>query len=252
MRSGDTFPDDQAYIFFNDAFVEAVEDLTVAQREELLADVVALCRNPAGTRPLSGRNGQNLAGWNTLDVLQRKYRVVFVSRVEVVEDHPVGMIEVLVAGPRRADAAYDMADALRRSGRISDEQMTVVWEALTLLDTIAEQVGLDGWDYRPEPAPAGMIKAAVAAGILDEATANVLSKDELEAAMNSGWDDEGHPNPTAALAAAMQRARTGIDPLNLTRIMQRRYDPRCDAVLPRTQKRCIRRQGHPGAHRSTV
>lgn len=252
MRPGEIFPDEQAYIFFNDAFVESIEDLTPGKREELISDVVRLCRNPSGTHTLSNRRGQKLAGWNTLDVLQKEYRVVFTSRIDVVDGQPVGMVEVLVAGPRRADAAYDMAEALRRSGRISDEQLTEIWEALTLLDTVAEQVGLDGWDFQPEPAPPGMVKAAVAAGILDDETASVLSKDELEAAMNNGWSADGQPDPIAALAAAMERARSGVDLLNLTRIMEGRKAPRCEVVLPRTQKQCIRRQGHPGAHRSAV
>lgn len=251
MRSGETFPEDQAYIFFNDAFLESIADLTVQRREDLLADVVALCGNPAGTHPLSNRGGQKLAGWNTLDVLQKEYRVVFTSRVDVDEEgRPAGMIEVLVAGPRRAEAAYDMAEALRRSGRIDDEQMTEVWDALTLLDTVAEQVGLDGWDYRPEPAPRGMIKAAVVAGILDEDTASALSKDELEAAMSAGWDADGNPDPVAALSAAMRRARGGVRMFDLTRIMEGRKEPRCGVVLPRTRQRCIRRRDHPGAHRA--
>ncbi len=252
MRHGESFPDDQAYVLFNDAFIESVEPLTVAERESLIADVLALCRNPAGLHPLSNKGGQKLAGWNTLDVLRKEYRVVFTSRIDVVDGHQVGMIEVLVAGPRRAEAAYDMAEALRRSGRISDEQMTEVWQALALLDTVAEQVGLDGWDYRPEPAPSGMVRAAVVAGILDDATARSLSKDEIEAAMANGWNDQGDPDPVAALSAAMRRARCGVEALNLTRIMQGRDEPRCGATLPRTGQPCIRRHGHPGAHRATV
>lgn len=252
MRQGEHFPDDQEYILFNDAFVESVEPLTPSEREDLVADVVALCTNPAGLHPLSNKGGQKLAGWNTVDVLHKQYRVVFASRVDAVGTQQVGMTEVLVAGPRRADAAYDMADALRRSGRISDEQMTEVLEALALLDTVAEKVGLDGWDYRPEPAPAGMVKAAVVSGILDERTANALSKDELEAAMANGWDDQGNPDPVAALAAAMRRARSSVEPLDLTRIMQGREEPRCGVIMPRTHRPCIRRRGHPGAHRATV
>lgn len=252
MPPGETFPDDQAYLFFNDAFVESVEHLTVTERETLLADVVALCRNPGGSHTLSTTRGQTLAGWNTVDVLQREYRVVFASRIETVGGEQVGMIEVLVAGPRRASAAYDMAEALRRSGRIGEEQMSEVWEALSLLDAVAEDIGLEGWDYRPEPAPPGMAKAAVAAGILDPETAGALSKDELEAAMESGWDDHGNPDPVSALGAAMRRARTGVESLDLTRIMSERKEPRCGVVLPRSQKTCVRRHGHPGPHRSSA
>lgn len=85
MRTGEKFPEDQAYIEFNDAFVESLERLTLTQRESVIAEVVALCRNPAGTHPLSNRGGQKLAGWNTLDVLQKEYLVVFASRVDVVD-----------------------------------------------------------------------------------------------------------------------------------------------------------------------
>ncbi|MFI5622420.1 hypothetical protein ACIA03_03045 [Nocardioides sp. NPDC051685] len=251
MRASERFPDDQAYVEFNDAFVESLEPLTIAQRESLLADVVALCRNPAGAHPLSNRGGQKLAGWNTLDVLQKEYRVVFASRVDVVDGTPVGMIEVLVAGPRRAAAAYDMAAALVRSGRIDPDLMTEVWEVLALVEVVAEEVGLDGWDYRPEPAPPGMVKAAVVAGILDEATATNLSKDELEAAMTHGWDADGNPDPVAALGAAMRRARAGVEPFDLTRVMSGRREPRCGAILRRAKRPCIRREGHPGPHRSS-
>lgn len=251
MRTGEKFPEDQAYIEFNDAFVESLERLTLTQRESVIAEVVALCRNPAGTHPLSNRGGQKLAGWNTLDVLQKEYLVVFASRVDVVDGVPVGMIEVLVAGPRKAEAAYDMASALVRSGRIDPDLMTEVWEVLSMVELVAEKVGLDGWDYRPEPAPAGMVRAAVAAGVLDERTATALSKDELEAAMTAGWDSDGNPDPVAALGAAMWRARAGVEPLDLTRIMAGRTAPRCGAILKRVQRPCIRRQGHPGPHRSS-
>ena len=252
MRQGDRFPDDQAYISFNDAFVESLEELTEQQRVDIIAEVIRLCENPSGNHPLSNRNGQNLAGWNTVDVLNKQYRVVFVSRVEEVAGRSVGTIEVLVAGPRRNDAVYDMASMLVKTGRITEDEMTEVWESLALLETVAEDVGLDGWDYRPEPAPEGLVKSAVAAGLLDEDTAVALSKDEINAAMEEGWGVDGKPDSLSALAAALRRARGGIDAVDVTRVVKDRHEPRCDAVMKRTEKRCIRRKRHPGAHRSTV
>lgn len=146
MRSGAHFPDDQAEIVFNDVFVEYLDQLTPGERESVQADVVALCTNPVGTHPLSNRGGPDrLAGWNTLDVLAKEHRVVFASRTQ----DGVGVVEVLCAGPRRADAAYDLANALLATGRLSAQEVTEIWQALTLLDVITEQVGLDGWDYRP-------------------------------------------------------------------------------------------------------
>lgn len=252
MQAGQKFPDDQAFISFNDAFVESLEDLTPQQRIDVVAEVVALCNNPVGNHTLSNRPGQNLAGWNTLDVLQKQYRVVFASRVEEVDGQPVGHIEVLVLGPRKADAVYDMAHALRSTGRLTEDELTEIWDALALLDTVAEDVGLDGWDYRPEPAPPGLIKAAVASGILDQETASALTKDEINAAMEHGWDDTGTLDPTGALAAALRRARAGVEALNLTSIVTNRSAPRCNAVMKRTLKRCVRRIDHPGPHRATT
>lgn len=251
MQAGQQFPDDQAFIYFNDAFVESLEDLTPQQRIDVVAEVLTLCENPVGNHMLSNRPGQNLAGWNTLDVLQKEYRVVFASLIEEVNGQPVGYVEVLVLGPRKADAVYDMAEALRRTGRLTEDELTEVWEALALLDTVAEDVGLDGWDYRPEPAPSGLIKAAVASGVLDQSTASALTKDEINAAMEHGWDDTGALDPVGALAAALRRARNGVEPLNLTRIVANRGKPRCDAIMKRTLKRCIRRVDHPGPHRAT-
>jgi hypothetical protein len=253
VQPGEKFSDDQAFLLFNDAFIESLEDLAPQQRIDVLAEVVTLCANPGGNHTLSNRPGQKLAGWNTLDVLQEEYRVVFASRIEEVDGQPVGHIEVLVLGPRKADAVYDMAEALRNTGRLSEDELTEVWEALALLDTVAEDVGLDGWDYRPEPAPIGLIRSVVAAGVLDEETASAMTKDEIHAAMEHGWDEEtGALDPTGALAAALQRARAGVEALNLTRILGSRKKPRCGAVMKRTLKRCIRRKDHPGPHRATV
>lgn len=246
MRPGETFPGDQAEIVFNDVFVEYLDQLTDDEAESVLIDVVALCHNPAGTHPLSNRGNDRLAGWNTLDVLKKQHRVVFSSRVVA----GTGTVEVLCAGPRRAEAVYDLANALVRTGRLEPAEVTEIWQVLTLLDVLAEEVGLDGWDYLPPAGPAGMVRAAVAAGLLDEATAQLLAKDELEAAMEHGWGPDG-ADPVAALRAALRRARAGVDPGDLTGVMRHRGQDRCGAVMPRTGRHCTRRAGHPGVHRST-
>ncbi|NUR14784.1 hypothetical protein [Terrabacter sp. C0L_2] len=247
MKAGEHLPDDQAEIVFNDVFVEYLEGLNVQDRESVLVEVLSLCRRPGGSHPLSNRNsGDRLAGWNTVEVLNREHRVVFASRIE----SGVGVIEVLCAGPRRADAAYDLANSLIATGRLTPDEVTEIWQALALLEVIAEEVGLDGWDYRPPPAPAGMIKTAVAAGLLDEHTAQLLSKDELEAALENGWGEQG-PDPVAAVRAALNRARTGVDVGDLTRVLGDRATDRCGAILPRAGAACIRKLGHPGAHRSS-
>lgn len=248
MRAGGTFPGDQAEIVFNDVFVEYLEALPAAQRRSVLVEVTSLCANPSGDHPLSNRTATDqLAGWNTLEVLNKEHRVVFSSHVI----GGVGTIEVLCAGPRRAEAAYDLASALIRTGRLEPEEVTEIWQVLTLLDVLAEEAGLDGWDYAPPAAPQGMVRAAVAAGLLDEATARLLSKDELEAAMSHGWG-AGGADPVAALRAAMARARAGVDAGDVVGQVLRRREGRCAVVLPRTHQVCIRKAGHPGAHRSTA
>jgi len=130
----------------------------------------------------------------------------------------VGLVEVLFAGPRRASAAYDLANSLIATGALTDDEIVEIWQALTLLDIVAEKVGLDGWDYRPAAAPEGLVRAAVASGVLDEFTARLLSSDEITAAMANGWTDSG-PDPAAALKAALLRARAGVDPGNITRVL---------------------------------
>src|SRR5690606_11375933 len=143
-----------------------------------------------------------LAGWNTLDVLGGHRRVVY--KATVVDG--TGLIEVLCLGPRSDNEVYDVAVGLRDAGLLDEDEVTDLWDALALLDVLEEDVGLDGWDYRPPPAPDGMVRAAVAAGLLDETTASALSKPELEAAMAQGWGASG-PDPAAALIAALEQAR---------------------------------------------
>jgi hypothetical protein len=246
VRRGDRFPGNQAQIVFSEPFIEYLEaHLTAQQREAVLVEVVALCANPAGSHPLSNRGSTDrLAGWNTIDVLDKEHRVVFASRVL----DGVGLVEVLCAGPRRASAAYDLANNLIATGALTDDEVVEIWQALTLLDIVAEKVGLDGWDYRPPAAPDGLVRAAVASGVLDEVTARLLSSDEITAAMTEGWTDSG-PDRAAALKAALLRARAGVDPGDITKVLTARSTNRCDAVLPRTGDRCVRKVSHPGAHR---
>ena len=136
-----------------------------------------------------------------------------------------------------------------KSGALTAEEVTQLWDALSLVEVIAEDVGLDGWDYRPPPAPDGMVKAAVASGLLDAETAALLSKDELEAAMDKGWGDDGKVDSARALRAALERARGRVDYPRPAPIHNRAKD-RCGSLMPRAGTRCIRINGHPGPHRS--
>lgn len=244
MRRGERFPANAAELGLTDLFVEQLVRLTTSQREDVLVDLVRLCDDPGGKHPLRAP----LAGWNTLDVLAGHQRVVY--RATVVDG--VGLIEALCLGPRTDSEVYDMAVALRDAGVLSEAELTQLWDALAILDVVAEQVGLDGWDFRPEAAPEGMRRAAVASGLLDEQTAALLSRDEIEAAMAAGWGAEG-PDPAAALVAALERARSRavpISPDEAAVILASRARDRCGAILPRAQRPCVRRLGHPGPHRS--
>ncbi len=244
MRRGERFPADAAELGLTDVFVEQLVELTAPQREDVLVGLVRLCDDPGGKHPLR----TPLAGWNSLEVLGGHQRVVY--RAFVVDG--VGLIEALCLGPRTDSEVYDMAVGLRDAGVLSEAELTDLWDALAILDVVAEQVGLDGWDFLPEPAPEGMRRAAVASGLLDEETAELLSRDELEAAMSAGWGPDG-PDPSAALVAALERARSRAVPLSpdeAATILSARTRDRCGVVLPRAQRPCVRRTGHPGPHRS--
>lgn len=240
MRRGSRFAADQAEIVFSEVFVEQLEALSEPEVVDVLTDVQVLCRDPAGKHPLS----RDLAGWNALEVLTGHKRVVY----KASEPDGVGLVEVLCLGPRSDSAVYDMAAALRDSGALTVEEVTQVWEALSLLDVVAERVGLDGWDFRPPPAPEGMIRAAVAAGVLEMDVARLLSQDEIEAALTGGWGPRG-PDPRQALRAALERARSNVG-FHERQVIERRADDRCEALMPRAQAHCIRRAGHPGPHRA--
>ena len=240
MRRGGRFAGDQAELVFSDKAVEQLDEFTAADQVSVLADVVALCGDPSGKHPLSGA----LAGWNTLVVLAGRKRVVF----KASEYDSVGLLEVLCLGPRSDNEVYDIAVALVGTGVLAADEVTQLWEALVVLDVVAESVGLNGWDYRPPPAPQGMVRTAVSAGLLDEGTAALLSKDELAAAMEAGWGPAG-ADPARALRAALERARTRVEFPGLAAITGRAKD-RCGALMPRAAVRCIRADGHPGPHRS--
>lgn len=241
MRRAERFPNSQAEVVFGDIFVEQLESLSEHERLDVLGAVIALCENPAGKHPLRA----SLAGWNTLAVRGGERRVVYKGSLV----RGVGLIEVLCLGPRRNEEVYDMANALAVTGRLTDEEITQLWVVLALLDVVVEQVGLDGWDYRPEPANMGLRKTAVGSGLLDADTAAVLSKDEVLAAMQHGWGAKG-ADPIKAIRAALERARGSVDPLAVSRIIAGRKQERCGVAMPRAGVRCIRRKSHPGPHRA--
>lgn len=243
MRRTSRLPDDRAQVVFTDALIEQLDDLTDDQQVAVLGEIVLLCDSPGGKHPLHAP----LAGWNTVDVLDRRQRVVY--KATVVEG--VGLLEALCLGPRSDNEVYDMAIGLTRSGLLDPTEVTDLWDALALLDVLAEQVGLDGWDYRPPAAPTGMQRAAVAAGVVDADTAALLSKQELEAAMEAAWGEgtSDAPDQEAALVAALERARRNAT-FPGREAVTGRQSPRCAAPMPRSTGRCIRRRGHPGPHRA--
>ena len=244
MRRGARLPGDAAEVVLTDVLVEQLVGLDTAAREDVLVELARLCEDPGGRHPLRAP----LAGWNTVDVLGAQRRIVY--RARVVDG--VGLIEGLCLGPRTDEEVSDTAVALRDSGTLTAAELADLWESLAILDVVAEHVGLDGWDFRPAPAPEGMRRAAVAAGLLDPTTAALLGRDEIEAAMRAGWGPHG-PRPAAALVAALRRARARSVPLDAEEaaaILATRAEDRCGALLPRVQRSCIRRAGHPGPHRS--
>lgn len=241
MKRGGRLPDDQAEVVFADVFVEQVADLTEAEQLDVLRAVQRLIEAPDGKHPLSAP----LVGWNTEAVLGGHQRIVYKATAE----GGVGLIEVLCLGPRAASEVYDLAVALARI--LDPHDMTQVWESLALLDIVAEAVGLDGWDYRPPPAPEGLIRASVAAQALDEQTARMLSKHEIEAALAAAWEHGGaDADPVAAVRAALRSARGSITPPADRDILDERRAERCSAAMPRAGVACIRKAGHPGAHRA--
>lgn len=225
---------------FSDTIVEQLEQLAEDERIEVLAEIVRLCEDPGGRHAFSAP----LSGWNTLDVFGAEHRVVY----KATSPGGVSLLEVLCIGPRRGSEVYDMALGITETGLLSDEEVSQLWDGLGVLDVVTEDVGLEGWDYRPEPAPEGMRLAAISSGLLDRQTADLLAKDELEAAMVLGWGAHG-PDPEKALHAALERARGSAD-FSARKILEVRRENRCGAVMPRAKATCVRRVGHPGPHRS--
>ena len=243
MRAGEKLPDDQAEVVFADHCIEWLDrNLNGNDRDTVLDDIIDLCRNPYGKHPLSNRQNSRLAGFNTVESVERKLRIVYRTGAE----DEVGLIEVIAIGYRRNNAVYDVASALVETGRLTEAESTQIWDALNLLDSVRERLGLESWDYAEKPAPEGLQKAAVASGLLDSETASLLSTDEVNAAMAAGWSDSG-PDPAAALDAALGRVATSTTP---ERVLRFRQDDRCGATMPIAGTPCIRRAGHPGAHRS--
>lgn len=249
MRGSERFPDDQAEIVFSESFLLYLDGLTPDDREVVVAEVVRLCANPVGKHPLSNRSATDrLAGLNTVEVLAKKHRVVYAARIE----QGIGLVEVICAGPRTGNAVYDVANALVRSGELTEDEVTQIWDALALLDVLAEKTGIDGWDYLPRPAEPHLARALVQLGLLPEDIAAVVSRDEADAALRDGYDDVGQPDPAAALVAVLRAARSRSDYGDATDILRRRREPRCGAEMPRARATCIRRVGHPGPHRASV
>jgi hypothetical protein len=240
VRRGSRFPNDQAEVVFADIIIEQLERFTEDERIDVLAEIVNLCRDPAGKHPLHAP----LSGWNTLDVLGGDYRVVY----KATTSENVGLLEILLIGPRSDSEVYDIAVGAVNTGCLSEDEVTQLWEALGLLDVVTEEAGLEGWDYRPTPAPEGMRRAAVAAGLIDHDTAELLAKDELVAAIASGWGPDG-PDPKRALVAALERARGSAD-FSARKIVELPNDERCGVLMTRARSNCVRRAGHPGPHRS--
>jgi hypothetical protein len=246
MHGSANLPDDQAEIVFTDACFEYLAKLTEPDQVRVLAEVVRLTSNPLGKHPLSNTTKYGkLAGFHTAEVLGGEHRIVY--RVQIVDG--VGVLEIVVGGPRRGNEVHTAANALVASGVLTEDEVTQIWDALNLLDIAAERAGLDGWDYQPEPADEGHQRAAVAAGVLTADIVVLLSKDELAAAMSFGWGDDG-ADQSRAIDAALRRARANAVTSDV--VLTSRLEPRCGAFMPRAKKRCIRREHHPGAHRAVV
>lgn len=249
MRKGEHFPDDQAEVVIADGVIDwIVDNITDEQRDQILDDIVALFRRPWGKHPLSNHTAaDHLAGLNTATTLAGDHRIVFRS---VVTEHGVGLIEIIAIGPRKDNRVYDAVNALLACGSLDPSLEQQIWALLAVYEETAERFGLELWDYRPEPAPPGLVRSSIASGALTEDVAKLLSTDEITAALADAWDPEtGEPDPDRALAAAVRRVAASNDP---ERLMKIRGEPRCGAYMTRADDYCVRRRGHAGAHRATA
>lgn len=247
MRRGEHLPDDQAEVVFSAEMIEQlVSDFTETDRFRIFDEIAGLFAQPWGKHPLSNREGgDRLAGFNTVEVLDRKYRIVFRA---TVTPESVGLIEILAIGPRSENRIYDAIGAMLSTGRLDDVR-DQVWDVLSIFEDTAERLGLERWEYAPEEPPEGLVRAAVASGVLPIELAELLSTDELNIAMNEGWGSDGEPDSAGAVSAALSRVAGSSEP---DRILSARQEPRCGVEMPRAKKPCIRKAGHPGAHRSTA
>lgn len=247
MRDGEKFPADQAEVVFAEEVVDWIADnLEQSEWDDVIDDIISLFTNPAGKHTLSNRRSGKLAGLNTTATLRGDYRIVFRSSIS---SEGTGLIQILALGPRSENRIYDAVSALVNSGKLTDDEVESIWAMLAVYDRTAQKHGLELWDYRPPPAPEGMIKAAVVSGVLPHDVAVHLTKDEISAAMADGWNpDTGEPDPDRALVAALERVASSSTP---ERLVAQRSEPRCGAPMPIAKRPCIRVRGHAGAHRAT-
>ncbi|MDN5895126.1 MAG: hypothetical protein L0H93_14030 [Nocardioides sp.] len=248
MRAGEQLPGNQAEVTFSTEAVDWIaENIEESQWDDVLDDIVALFTKPWGKHPLSHRTAMDrLAGLNTTATLRGDYRIIFRAGNSA---SGTGLIEIVALGPRSDNRVYDAINALVASGKLSDDEVQSIWDMLTLYETTAEKHGLELWDYRPAPAPPGLVKSVVAIGALPREIAELLSADELNATAANAWDPEtGEIDPVRALRAATDRVAGSSDP---ERLITLREQPRCGAPMPRAAAPCIRRRGHAGAHRAT-
>lgn len=249
MLTGEHFSGDQAEVVISDDVTEwMIDNITDSQRDEVLDDVVALFTQPWGKHPLSNRNtADHLAGFNTATTLRGDYRIVFRS---TVTSAGTGLIQVVAIGRRTDSRVYDAVNALLCCGHLDPSLEQQIWDLLKIFEDTAERFGLELWDYQPQPASAGLVKAAVVTGALTREVAERLSADEITAALEEAWDpDTGELDPERALKAALRRVASSSDPEQILKV---RSEPRCGAYMVRAKAPCIRRRGHPGAHRATA
>ncbi|KJC63524.1 hypothetical protein [Agreia bicolorata] len=242
MQPGDRFPDDQAEVVFTDESIEwLIANVNASDREEVFDTIVGLFVSPAGKHRLSKKPATNLVGFNTVEACRRDYRIIY--RAKTQKD--VGTVEIITIGLRRDDEVCAEAHDLVHSGKLTPDEQTQIWDALQILGETKGRLGLEEWDYVEEAAPEGLVKAAVAADILDEEFARLLTKSELTVAMEAAWAS-GTLDRQAAMVAAMKRVASSATP---ERVFASRRDDRCGALLPLAKKTCIRKKGHAGAHR---
>lgn len=243
MQPGERFPENQAEVTFTAESIDWLSaHVNLSERETVFDTIAGLFASPSGKHRLSNHGSTNLVGFNTVEACQRAYRIIFRAKTH----DGVGAIEIITIGLRRDDDVYAEAHDLIHSGKLTEAEQTQIWDALKLLQETKERLGLEEWDYFEEPAPVGMVKAAVAAGILDEDIARRLTQSELTAAMAAAWES-GELDTHAALAAAMERVATSATP---DRVLTSRRSPRCGVWMPMANALCIRAKEHAGAHRA--